>query len=286
MKGLLLHERAMRVRLGILMMGEGVGALCVLGVMRALEEHGLSPYCVCGMSMGAYPAALWSAGMDTKQAEEAALHAATLGKKLLDKDWKAYAGLRTSGLIRGKKIARLLSDQTQALSVRDCVKQVSFLCMAIPSRRSVLFSPHREEENTVGIWTHHAPIWFAARAALSEPPFIRPANFVGVPLCASEDVKAGIGALYAMGATHVLCVSGVYTRSIPQNIYDFAAWERNERIFSRVHGVRKLDVLLGEKISPLGFGAARQCVQAGFFTAHHAKWDDWGEGAGKVVPFR
>jgi len=48
------------MRLGVVLTGTGAHAAACAGLLRALEERGIEPYCVCGMGGGAWPAALWA----------------------------------------------------------------------------------------------------------------------------------------------------------------------------------------------------------------------------------
>lgn len=275
----------MWVRLGVLMAGDGVGALGAVGVMRALAQKDIAVHAVCGMGAGAYPAALWACAMDAQQTDACLDVVCTRGARLLDYDRLSL--LRGCGVAatKGTRIARLLLEQTRGLSLSACERRVAFLCMAIPARRTVAFSPE-SPPGTELIWTHHAPVWFAARAALGAPPLVRPASFVGVPVCAHPDAREGIHALYALGATHIAAVYPVYARAAPRQLSDLTYWENALHIERALRGVRCIRIMLPEYIQPLTFAAIHDCVRAGKRASDAISLQAWEADGGRIVPFR
>lgn len=57
----------------LVLSGGGLKGLAHIGVLRALEERGLSPEMVVGSSMGSLIAAAWAAGMPIKEMTERGL---------------------------------------------------------------------------------------------------------------------------------------------------------------------------------------------------------------------
>ena len=55
------------MRLGVVLTGVGAHAAAGAGVLRALEERGIEPHCVCGMDGGAFAAALYAMGKDAAE---------------------------------------------------------------------------------------------------------------------------------------------------------------------------------------------------------------------------
>lgn len=273
------------MRLGVLLAGEGVGAMGTIGVLRALAHKGIGVHAVCGMGSGAYPAALWACGYSAEAMEERARALAAKGKRLLDWDGTGVLTGHGDALIQGRRVARLLLEHTQGLALRDCGQRVAFVCMAVPSRRTVVFSPNVQPQDQA-VWTDHAPIWFAARAALGAPPLLRAANFIGIPLCAHPDVREGVRALYRLGATHVAAVYPNYVRSVPKTPFDLSAWEASVALERALVHVNRIRVDLPEYIAPLGFAEIPDCIHAGERAGETAECGDFTEGAGKVLTLR
>lgn len=270
------------MQLGVLLAGEGVGVLAAIGVLRALERKGIGVHAVCGMGTGAYPAALWACGYGVQKMENCARTAAERGKRLLDTDWACALTGRGDALIQGRRIARLLLEQTKGIALRDCMRQTAFVCMAAPSRRTVVFSPQTQPPDGA-VWTDHAPVWFAAQAAMSTPPLIRAANFIGIPLCAHPDAREGVRALYRLGATHVAAVCPIYVRGAPETLFDLAAWEASYRLEQALANVRRIRVSLPERVAPLGWTDIADCIRAGERAGAAVERADFTQEAGKVL---
>ena len=245
------------MQLGILMAGEGIGAVGAIGVLRALRRKGIGVHAVCGMDAGAYPAALWACGMSENEMESCACVWAEKGNRLFEGHF-FRAG---EALFSGRAMARMLHAQTRGLALRDCERRVAFVCMAVPGRRTVVFSPQQLDDNQ-RVWTDHAPIFFAARAAMATPPLWRCANFVGIPLCAHPDVREGIRALRSMGATQVLAVYPAYVRSAPKTPLDILAWEKTVMLDAATLNICRARIELNEMITPTDDDALA-CIRAG-----------------------
>jgi NTE family protein len=88
-------------RIGLVLSSGGARGLAHAGVIKVLEEEGISIAAVAGCSMGAYVGALWAAGLNGAQLEERAREIkdrATL-KALMD-----FIIPPSQGLIRGEKL--------------------------------------------------------------------------------------------------------------------------------------------------------------------------------------
>lgn len=270
------------MRLGVLMAGEGVGALGAIGVLRAIMRKGIAVEAVCGMDMGAYPAALWACGMRVEEMQRCAEGFSRHAGKLMDYDKRLLLTGRGDALLRGTVIARLLNTQTNGMALRDCGKAAAFVCMAAPGRRTVIFSP-REKQTSCAVWTDHAPVWFAARAAMATAPLMRAANFIGIPLCAHPDVREGIRALKELDATHILTVYPSYVRAVPRTPLDLSAWEKSMTLEHALQGWPQVRVELPETITPARFDEAAACIRAGERCGARLERADLAEASGKIV---
>ena len=273
------------MRLGVLFAGEGVGALGAIGLLRALERRGMDVHAVCGMGAGAYPAALWACGMTVSEMARAADAIAMEGGHLLDYARAKILAGNGDALIQGRRVSRLLLAHTRGLAIRACLRPAAFVCMAIPSRRTVVFSTH-EEQNASAVWTDHAPVWFAARTALGAPPLLRPTSFIGIPLCAHPDAREGMRALYQLGATHVAAVYPVYVRGVPKTLVDLFAWESGVTLDRTLAHTQQIRVTLPDFVAPLGFDAIPACIRAGEQAGMGVEREAFASSAGKILVLR
>jgi hypothetical protein len=270
------------MRLGVLVAGEGVGALGAIGVLRALERKGVRAHAVCGVGAGAYMAALWACGMSAQEMAEKAGEAAALGARLADRDPLAGLSRRAGALYRGKNAARLIFRQTQGRALQACTRPAAFLCMAIPARRTLVFSPV-QGESADSVWTDHAPVWFAARAALGGPPLLRPASFIGVPICAHPDLRECVRVLHALDASVIAAVYPVYARGIPATPADVPAWEGTLCVRRALYGIRQIPIELPDYVRPLGWEEIPACLRAGERAGAQADIRHWAEEDGKMI---
>lgn len=272
------------MRLGILMAGAGVGALAGIGALKTFERIGVNVHAVCGMDMGAYPAALWACAMRAQDMLACVEEARRRGERLIDRDTAGLVRGHAGAVVKGKRLARLMAEQTQGMALQEIRRNAAFVCMAVPSRKTVVFSPQSAGEGD-GVWTSHAPVWFAARAALGAPPLLRAASFVGIPLCAHPDVREGVRALYALGATHVAAVYPLYARDYPRNLLEMDAWEKGALLDRTLCGVRQIRVEIPEYVRALSFDEIPACIRAGERTCLMHDWRAWEREAGTVLPF-
>lgn len=272
------------MQLGVLMAGDGVGALGAIGVLHAIARKGIAVKAVCGMNMGAYPAALWACGMGTEEMRRCAEGFSWRADKLMDYDKRLLLTGQGEALLRGTAIARLLNAQTNGMALRDCGKAAAFVCMAVPGRRTVVFSP-QEKQTPSAVWTQHAPVWFASRAAMATVPLMRAANFIGIPLCAHPDVREGIRALKELDVTHILTVYPVYVRSAPRTPLDLPAWEKSVSLERALRGWPQMRVEIPETITPARWDEAIACIHAGERCGARMERSELTEASGKILRF-
>ena len=177
------------MRLGVVLTGIGACAAASAGALTWLLDAGVAPYAVCGMQAAAWPAALYLVGYDADRLRGAAVQAARAGRRLLTADASArdVLGMKKSAICRGRRLEKLLAAQTGERALGLCERQGVFLCRAARSGHVVAFCTQSMTQDGA-IVTLQASTAFAARAALSRPPFVSPMEWMGSPLLPMDDV--------------------------------------------------------------------------------------------------
>ena len=196
------------MRLGVVLTGIGACAAASAGALTWLLDAGVAPYAVCGMQAAACPAALYLVGYDADRLRGAAVQAARAGRRLLTADASArdVLGMKKSAICRGRRLEKLLAAQTGERALGLCERQGVFLCRAARSGHVVAFCTQSVTQDGA-IVTLQASTAFAARAALSRPPFVSPMEWMGSPLLPMDDVPLACRLLQTMGAQRVLVVA-------------------------------------------------------------------------------
>ena len=196
------------MRLGVVLTGIGACAAASAGALTWLLDAGVAPYAVCGMQAAAWPAALYLVGYDADRLRVAAVQAARAGRRLLTADASArdVLGMKKSAICRGRRLEKLLAAQTGERALGLCERQGVFLCRAARSGHVVAFCTQSVTQDGA-IVTLQASTAFAARAALSRPPFVSPMEWMGSPLLPMDDVPLACRLLQTMGAQRVLVVA-------------------------------------------------------------------------------
>ena len=196
------------MRLGVVLTGIGACAAASAGALTWLLDAGVAPYAVCGMQAAAWPAALYLVGYDADRLRGAAVQAASAGRRLLTADASArdVLGMKKSAICRGRRLEKLLAAQTVERALGLCERQGVFLCRAARSGHVVAFCTQSVTQDGA-IVTLQASTAFAARAALSRPPFVSPMEWMGSPLLPMDDVPLACRLLQTMGAQRVLVVA-------------------------------------------------------------------------------
>lgn len=196
------------MRLGVVLTGIGACAAASAGALTWLLDAGVAPYAVCGMQAAAWPAALYLVGYDADRLRGAAVQAARAGRRLLTADASArdVLGMKKSAICRGRRLEKLLAAQTGERALGLCERQGVFLCRAARSGHVVAFCTQSVTQDGA-IVTLQASTAFAARAALSRPPFVSQMEWMGSPLLPMDDVPLACRLLQTMGAQRVLVVA-------------------------------------------------------------------------------
>lgn len=199
------------MKLGVVLTGVGAHAACGAGVLAELDRRGVAPFAVCGMHQGAWPAALYVAGLDAQQRNAALLQAAQMGARMLAPrvSSRALLGGGQAALLSGRRMQSLLRAQAGERILALCPRQGVFLCRTARGGRRVIFSTQAYVQEAGAMLAMQASVSFAARAAMATPPFLAPMDWMGSALLPEEDAAFACRQLLLMGAHRVLVVCPV-----------------------------------------------------------------------------
>lgn len=143
--------------------GGGTCGLAHIGVLKALEEHGIIPDYICGTSMGSIIGGFYACGLSVedmiKECEKLKFF------KLFDINPKIFT---SNHLVPGKFTEKYLKRTTQEKTFEDA--KIKFSCMAVDLIKG------EEYEFTSG------PIWQGIRASISIPVVFKPVEIDGMLL--------------------------------------------------------------------------------------------------------
>lgn len=140
--------------------GGGTCGLAHIGVLKALEEHGIIPDYICGTSMGAIIGGFYACGLTVvdmiRECEKLKFF------KLFDINPKI---LTSNHLVPGKLTEKYLRETTLEKNFEDT--NIKFSCIAVDLVKG------KEYEFTSG------PIWQGIRASISIPIVFKPVEYDG-----------------------------------------------------------------------------------------------------------
>lgn len=192
------------MRLGVVMTGAGAHAGACIGVLQVLEERGIHPYAVCGLSWGAWPAAMFAAGVSTLSMEKALHQAAHMGRRMIAPRW--YEWLNAAGMTAGQRLNHLLAMQTGGKVLSLCPGAALFPCRMLRNGQRVVFSTRAYMQDQGAMLAMQAGVGFAARAAMGLAPFLEPMQYMGSHLLGDMDTVFACRQLMLLGAHRVLLI--------------------------------------------------------------------------------
>lgn len=279
-----------RLRLGIVMAGAGAHAAANIGVLRELERRGVTPYAVCGLHAGAWPAALHAAGMSRQSMEKALHQAARAGSRMIAPVWyERFAPLQTR-MPSGVRLNHLLSAQLGQRILPMCHGIAVFPCRMMRTGQRVIFSTRSYMPDGGYMLAMQASLGFAARASMGFAPFLSPATYMGSYLLGEMDFAFACRQLMLLGAHRVLIVEPVPSPRRAPDALDLAAGallRSGEQMHETETGV--LRVTMPDSAGALSLSRLEECAAAGERTASR-ELDDLFERMGmahcRVLAFR
>jgi len=279
------------MRLGVVLTGTGAHAAAGAGVLRALEERGIEPHCVCGIDGGAWPAALYALGKDAEEIRRIICQAETAGKRLLRPTAGAHAVLtgRKQALCDGRQIEKLMLMHAghRMLSLGD--RSAVFPCRLARNNRRIVFST-RPFEPEGALLAMQASVSFAARAAMTIPPLLSPCEYMGSLLQGERDMGFACRLLLQLGAQRVLMVVPDISPKRKPDALDLVAIDRQAGTEYAAKEARAglLRMVMPEAVGAADMDRASACELTGYFCARanlDQLLEDMGMAGCRILPF-
>ncbi|MCD8372095.1 MAG: patatin-like phospholipase family protein [Clostridia bacterium] len=148
----------MSKKLGLALGGGGARGVAHIGVIKALEEEGITPYCISGTSMGAVVGGCYACGIDIDTIRDVVLKLKL--SDLVDVDVAPYTRL---SILRSKKLQKLFLQYIGGMQFSDL--KIPFNCTAVDLYSGKLIIM---EEGSVAT---------AVQASASIPAVFRPVQY-------------------------------------------------------------------------------------------------------------
>lgn len=236
----------------------GAKGLAHIGVLKALDAHGVAVQAVAGSSMGSLVGAFYATGMDPGFMERLAC---TLR-------WRHWADFTVPkvGLMTGEKVHQLVRLLTKGQAIDQAEKRLAIVATELLSRQSVVF--------------HTGSIADAVRASISIPGVFVPYTMAdGIYVDGGVLDRVPVAAARAFGTDLVIAVDvAVATRTNPpETIMDVILQSLDVMQAQFYQGrLREADITIEPELSHIGtsqFHRARQAIAAGY-EATVARMDD------------
>ncbi|MBR4039146.1 MAG: hypothetical protein IKJ11_03500 [Clostridia bacterium] len=278
------------MRLGVVMTGMGAHAAACVGVLRELERRAVTPHAVCGLRAGAWPAALFAAGMSVQSMEKALHQAAKAGPRLIAPVWYECLRAMPMRVPAGMRLNRLLDMQTGRRILSMCHGEAMFPCRMMRTGQRVVFSTRSYMPDGGATLVMQASVGFAARAAMGLAPFLLPMQYMGSALLGEADTAFACRQLMLMGADRVLLIEPCPSpRRMPDALdmagaaLSFAAQQ------PPVPETGVLRIVMPDDAGALSLGRLEECAAAGECAAREqldAIFERMGMAHCRVLAFR
>lgn len=171
---------------GIALAGGGARGAAHIGVLLALEEERLFPRSIAGTSAGALVAGLYATGSTPEAMKAMVQEISDNADYFLDLDLLGIlrsvpqlACRRTftlSGLIKGKRMERYLTDRTGGKNIRDAQMRTVIPAVDLTSGNTISYTNTLENLRPVEgvVWKSGVPIAEAMRASAAYPGVFQP----------------------------------------------------------------------------------------------------------------
>lgn len=217
------------MRFGLALSGGGLRGVAHIGVLKALEEHGLKPYWISGASAGSIVAGLYAYGYSPKQMEKLALN---LNRRYIDPDICGiiYGVLQlaigkeptTDGIIKGRYLEKFISKLTKGAHIKEVKMHLAISAVDINTAKTIMFVSSKvrlAQDDHYTLYIDDVYLHEAIRASIAIPVIFKPAFIQNMRLVdggVTENLP--IDVLRKMGAKKVLGVDLGYSGQIREGV--------------------------------------------------------------------
>lgn len=279
---------ALALPFGIAFAGGGIRGAAHVGVLLALEEHGLVPSAVAGTSAGGLVAGLYAAGLPPAQMRQIILELSHSGASFADPDLKGILSIipnllkkkscvNCAGLIKGDRMENYMCRLTGGIHLRELPMRTIIPAVDLISSHTVAFT-----NCLFGIrptpsvrWYTNARLSEAMRATASLPGIFRPKIIDDMVLVDGgvADVLP-VDLLIASGCLNVLAVDVSDRYRMPERIdlpsvisHSLAIMETRLRECMTRGERLLLNPVLPETTGVLALDEMPACMEAGYASA-------------------
>jgi NTE family protein len=270
-------------QIGIALGGGGIAGAAHLGVLAALEEAGISLYCMAGTSAGALVSSLYASGFSIPDIIQMIPE---LTRKQLDYDYGSFIGkifwksLKHRSLIKGRKFRELLQSKLGEKMMYELSIPVAFVATDLRVGKKVIFTSRplhaaglSDDETIMDI-----SLIDAVLASCSIPSIFPPVE-IGGHILVDGGLLDNCPCLYAraLGADIVIGVDfsvDTFPEKPLNSLLSVVTRSVNIMLLQQSRYLRKhADILLNPDVTcveALDFDKAQRCVEVGYeYTRRH-----------------
>jgi NTE family protein len=280
------------MKFGLALSGGGLRGTAFIGVLRALEENGLRPSWISGTSAGSIFAALYVCGYSWKEMEETAL---AIHKGIFDPDIPGIMiGIiklafgkdpAISGILKGKKIEKLMEKLTQGKNIRDISIPIAITAVNINNGQTIYFVNRKDGlvDDAHHRYIDNVLLSEAVRASIAIPVIFQTKMVDGIRLVdggVTDSLPASV--LKRMGAPRVIGINLGYSGQMKKEV-DSILEIGNQSLNIMEYQITRLrngdaDLIINPRIYDVGLTELEkipECIQRGYWVTkeniHHIR---------------
>ncbi|AUS09211.1 hypothetical protein C1X05_10495 [Laceyella sacchari] len=263
-------------KVGVALSGGGITSCAHVGVLKALEEHGIQIHALAGTSSGAMVAALYGYGLSVDELTD---FVPAFTRDVLDVDYKALifkllrGDFSLPGLFKGKRLHQLIAHKTNHANMREMRLPVALVAADLKSGKKVIFASHSmrspcpDSEVVTDI-----PIAVAVQASCSIPLLFKPVEYGNrVFIDGGVIDNCPVSALHAMGAERVIAINMVSAAAVDTSFPTCLSVLNRAVSIGLAHQIKHVtgqaDLVLQPEANAVGmfdFDKAFHCLQLGY----------------------
>lgn len=236
------------MKIGIALGGGAARGYAHVGVLKALENHGIHPDCITGCSMGALIGAIYATGISAARLEQLAIN-------ITPKYWMDLT-LSRNGIMSGKKLESIITTLTGGRNVEDLPIPFRAVATDVMSSEPYIFKD--------------GPVCTAVRASTAIPAIFEPVYVDDKILVDGgfvDIVPADLLGDMGVDFTIAVDVGFSFTTSRPANVFEILLLSI-DTLQKQLHELKtlKADLIIKPDVSgirPNQFERAEECIKIG-----------------------